>query len=56
MAKLLEKKYVLLAVFLVIYLVAGSYIESHNIIDAIYLLFLGTCIVRYIIICKTNGD
>ena len=56
MSKLLSMKYVLMIVLLLIFLVAGSFIESHDYLDAVYLLFIFTCIIRYIIICKTDRD
>jgi len=51
-----EKKYVLMAISALIFLVAGSVIVDFNYLDAAYLLFIVTCIIRYILICKSNRN
>lgn len=52
--KLSELKYVWMAGVALIVLVTGSVIVDFNYIDAAYLFFLMTCIVRYIIICRNK--
>jgi hypothetical protein len=51
-----DKLYGLLTVFLVFFLVTGSLISNFNLLDAAYLLFLISCVIRYFIICKENRD
>lgn len=51
-----ELKYVLLTILMVICLVTGSFVEKHNYLDAIYLIFLLSCFIRYIVICITDRD
>ena len=54
--KKFELKYVYMAIIMTIFLVAGSFYESHNYLDALYLIFLFICGIRYLIICKTNRN
>lgn len=50
--RLFNVKYVLMAVIILSFLVIGSLILNFNYLDAFYLIFLLTCVIRYIIICK----
>lgn len=50
----LDKKYVLGIIFVVLSLIVGSLITKFNWIDFGYLVFVGSCFIRYHYICKNE--
>ena len=53
-SKLGEEKYVWMTIIVGIALIIGSLIVEFNYVDAAYLVFLGTCFIRYVIINRKN--
>lgn len=54
--ELKDSKYVLMAIVTFFALITCNVIVDFNYLDAAYLLFLISCVVRYIIICKQDRN
>ena len=54
--KLKESKYVLMTIVAFYALITCNVIVNFNLLDAAYLVFMISCLIRYIIICRDDRN
>lgn len=52
--KLMELRFVILAVIIGVIMMIGCIITDFNVIDSFYILFLVSCVIRYAYIARKN--